>query len=167
MPGRIPPHFAEEAEPTGPIRPCRRQGAATSGEALLPMVLSRRTASDFLGEVRQELCSRSRARSAFAEAEEETRHHAEEVKHEATRARSKAGRVEERSVWAKGQAKSSYRISKRANRVAFGALLFTIMGVAIDTVSNVITVFTTKRMMNDLEDEAAQALARRRRSEQR
>ena len=47
-------------------------------------------------------------------------------------------------------------------RVAFGALLFTILGVAVDVASNVITVMSTKREMAEVEDEAAQVFAQRR-----
>eukprot|EP00439_Symbiodinium_sp_Y106_P027988 s1180_g3.t1 len=45
-----------------------RRGVAAVGETLLPTVLSRRAAADFLGAVHQDLCPRSRA-SAFAEAD--------------------------------------------------------------------------------------------------
>ena len=41
--------------------------------------------------------------------------------------------------------------------MAFGALLFTLLGVAVDVASNVVTVLSTKRDMAELEDEAAQA----------
>ncbi|CAE7559998.1 unnamed protein product [Symbiodinium sp. CCMP2456] len=168
MPGRFPPSWGDEAASAAAPR-CvgARRGVAAVNETLLPTVLSRRAAADFLGAVHQDLCPRSRA-SAFAEVD--AREKTEDVKQEATRARSKAQRVEERSVWIKTQAKGSYKISKNANRVAFGALLFTILGVGLDTISNIITVFSTKRMMNDLEDEAAQVVARRRneqRTEQR
>lgn len=42
-------------------------------------------------------------------------------------------------------------------RVAFGALLFTILGVAVDAAANLVTILTTKRDMAEVEDEAAQA----------
>ena len=47
-------------------------------------------------------------------------------------------------------------------RVAFGALLFTILGVAVDVAANVINVMSTKREMAEVEDEAAQVFAQSR-----
>eukprot|EP00437_Effrenium_voratum_P063531 CAMPEP_0181491192 /NCGR_PEP_ID=MMETSP1110-20121109/49979_1 /TAXON_ID=174948 /ORGANISM="Symbiodinium sp., Strain CCMP421" /LENGTH=116 /DNA_ID=CAMNT_0023618265 /DNA_START=86 /DNA_END=433 /DNA_ORIENTATION=+ len=116
MPGRFPPSWGDEAaSATAPRCVGARRGVVAADETLLPTVLSRRAAADFLGAVHQDLCPRSRA-SAFDEVD--AREHTEDVKQEATRARSKAQRVEERSVWIKTQAKGSYKISKNANRVA-------------------------------------------------
>mmetsp|Transcript_51094 Transcript_51094/g.95706 ORF Transcript_51094/g.95706 Transcript_51094/m.95706 type:complete len:170 (+) Transcript_51094:41-550(+) len=160
MPGRFPPAWAED---TVSAPPSSRPGSGTFhlAEPVLVAPLSRRSAADFLGEVHQEVRPRLQA-AGFLEADADRRGQVEDVEHQASRARSKAGRVEERSAWIKGQARGSFGISKRANRIAFGALLFTILGVAVDVVSNVISVFATKRMMTEVEDEAAQVMARRR-----
>eukprot|EP00913_Durusdinium_trenchii_P021487 g20194.t1 len=85
-----------------------------------------------------------------------------EQKQKALRSRAKSGRVEQLSVWTKNESKTALAISKRANRVAFGALLFTILGVAVDAAANLVTILTTKRDMAEVEDEAAQVFAQSR-----
>ena len=104
--------------------------------------------------------------SSFFEEETSDRERLLDVKQEAMRSRAKSSRVEELSVWVKNESKTALTISSRANRVAMGALLFTLLGVALDVTSNIITVFTTKRDMAEVEDEAAQVFAQsRQRSE--
>eukprot|EP00434_Breviolum_minutum_P040794 symbB.v1.2.036269.t1/scaffold5081.1/size31135/3 len=104
--------------------------------------------------------------SASSKEETSDRERLLDVKQEAMRSRAKSSRVEELSVWVKNESKTALTISSRANRVAMGALLFTLLGVALDVTSNIITVFTTKRDMAEVEDEAAQVFAQsRQRSE--
>lgn len=93
---------------------------------------------------------------------EESRQPLVEQKQKALRSRAKSGRVEQLSVWTKNESKTALAISKRANRVAFGALLFTILGVAVDAAANLVTILTTKRDMAEVEDEAAQVFAQSR-----
>lgn len=114
----------------------------------------------------QPLCKARRSLSSFFEEEKSDREHLLDVQQEAMRSRAKSSRVEGLSVWVKKETKSALAISSRANRVAMGALLFTILGVALDVTSNIITVFSTKRDMAEVEDEAAQVYAQsRQRSE--